>query len=128
MWTTLIFTFLFLSFEKMIAGEIFLIAFLFLRCSLALSSLNLPLKSSSTIKAADFHNPKLPNNFKACQLVASQPPASRQPASIQTTASQPSASQPAASQPPASRHPAVNQNNSSYLYRCMTYYICIRII
>ena len=56
----------FLSLEKMIAGVIFLIVFLFLKYSLALSSLNLPLKSSSTIQAAnDFHNPKLPNIVKA---------------------------------------------------------------
>ena len=80
--TTLIFTFLLISLEKMIAGVIFLIIFRFLRYSLTLLSQNLPSKSSYIIQAVnDCQNPKLPNIFKASLIAASQPSASRQLAS-----------------------------------------------
>ena len=100
----------------MIAGVIFIIVFCFLRYSLTLSSVNLPLKSSSITTRQIFLK------------LASQPPAR-----VQLQANR----QQAASQPSASRHPAVSQltasqpasqKNPSYLYKCMTKHIFIRVI
>ena len=106
-----------ISLEKMIKEVIFLIVFSFLRYSLTLSCLNLPLKSSSTTSRtvlAQFstgcgwkcHDSQAavshPTSIQAVSKSASQLPASPQPAVNQT----PARSQAAASQPPASCQPA----------------------